>query len=208
MNDKSQYMIFHSAEIRWFDRNPDSLWPLFETAPPRGDGYTEEQRSDLYLGMDNLSAGIKIRQGRLEIKIKNRADSHSAWGIVQCWTKWSYPENQGIANLIPDSDRHEWLEIIKQRKIKKYDLGFSSGFREINDEIVTEGCTLEFTRLEIPLYGECFFTLGLEAFSQSGIYAENLVRTLEFLELPIFPIKQPDIHSYPELIRRFKHLRT
>ena len=86
-------MVFQSAEIRWFFKGevPKEISEWFAGL----DGIFEKQetRTDLYFQLENsASLGIKIREGRFEIKEKQSQEvklieKGNIQGLCEFWTK-------------------------------------------------------------------------------------------------------------------------
>jgi hypothetical protein len=195
-------MIFHSAEIRWFSPEKELLWEVYQRSNPAGEGNEEDFRTDFYLRTGSIENGVKVRQGNHELKVRSRR-TPGPWGPVEHWTKWSYPEKQHLLEQIPSKKLNNWIEVKKHRWIKKYRIDEKEALQYITHERVDEGCGFEFTALEFSGMPEKWYTLGLEAFSSKDQAPENLLLTIEKLNLN--PEKLDDCvrASYPEFLAKY-----
>jgi hypothetical protein len=150
--------MLYTCEMRWFFRGvPLELARHFdETTLP-------ESRTDWYTVPCDSRCGIKLRQGRLEVKL--RAATHGTRtfqeisGHLESWQKWSleFPPAE-----IPPEDLLEqagWLPVQKQRYLRHF---------EVADDQVVEidvrpcnGCEFEMTQLLVKQ--QHWWTVGFEA---------------------------------------------
>ena len=159
-----------SLECRWFFKRavPLTLAKLFE-------GTDQEIRTDVYWikgisqNSNETNNGVKLREGRLEIKKKiEEMLVPEIPGIVQKWKKTGQLPPQ-IAKI--DTD---WLKITKKRKLNKYKIenGHISGPVV---EYPSSGCNFELTLFEKPF--EKYATVGFEAYGKEQNLLENLLIT-------------------------------
>ena len=193
-------MLFKSAEIRWFSNQKEPLLSFYKAVPPVGKGILESERTDHYLVLNSTNTGIKIREGKHEIKLKSDDDLISKWGTIEKWKKWSYDETADIINSIDDRLLSDWIGINKKRMIKKYDLGTNKKIENIMNERVSEGCGVEFTEISIEGNSAVYYTLGLEAFSKSGNMIENLLTTIDYIKLKPEKLNELVQCSYPAFL--------
>ncbi len=168
--------MFKSREVRWFfkDENKDiASWFRsrqldFNYISPRTDYY--------HLPTLSSGLGIKIREGRLEIKhlvsgpytgelYQDRPVSYEEW------IKWSFeirnndPETRAI---VQDLKQDNWLAVHKRRmavKIGEEPSGALTVYKL--DMGISRGCQLEYTELEVG--GELYYSVGLEWFGEPWI---------------------------------------
>ncbi len=140
-----------SLEMRWFypGKLPEAISEKFEQDALGGKMQPPEERSDIYLYSPECEyLGIKLRQGRLEIKWRN-----AQLGIVRCkervegklekWGKWEC-EDPTEESFRPEVVMGKsWVSVKKVRSQRIYD-----------------DCTLELTQLNIK--GNDWWTLGFE----------------------------------------------
>ncbi len=186
----SSKMIYYSSEIRWFSDKGKTLLNLFNAFP--GKSSATQARTDRYLNRKSESIGIKIREGRMEIKLLVGSHKHTfkrqRW-IIEDWVKCSYEDSaaslQNLGKI--DSDIFSWIDILKKRKQKKFVLSGKTVRPVDFDEQISQGCTVEYTSLKvhktIPYY-----TLGFEAFGKDNQASHrNLTTMLNYSETYIQP---------------------
>jgi len=195
--------MFPTVEVRWFYSGtilPQVLeWFRERQGQPEEPAY----RVDYYLHFpDGDSLGIKLREGKLEIKRRHRqygvVEFHErAAGLVEYWRKWSFELMQASVRfgdgMAPDSS---WIGVSKQRWLCRYRITVdgtivpmgASGYPE-------QGCHLELTSIKAK--GREGWTWGFEAFGEETALRENLV----LVATQIFAALDPPIvldvgHSY------------
>ena len=82
-----QTKIFYSAEIRQFSKTKEKLYSIYESLP--GESEHDSKRTDYYLKVASENTGIKIREGKHEIKNKLVPDVNNPLGKLETWVKWS-----------------------------------------------------------------------------------------------------------------------
>ena len=168
-----------TAELRWFNRGtlPKEISDWFnclgdDLAPP-------EERVDLYLssiGCDYL--GIKLRQGRLEIKwrqaelgrvrfadgVEGKAEK---WGKLLC-------EGSTADNLqLLDVAGRAWVNVKKVRSQRQYQVVPGKFTIAVPvTESIDQGCNVELTHLGIN--GNAWWSLAFEAFGTEDCLMDNL----------------------------------
>jgi hypothetical protein len=185
--------VFPTVEVRWFYQGAVSSEVLewFE----QGERAPEEQpcRVDYYLRLsDRDSLGIKLREGRIEVKQRHRQYGvfrfhDRVTGLVEHWRKWSFELSEGAGNLtstiVPASC---WIGVTKRRKLRRYRLtgnkkivavpvGLQSGLR----------CNLELTRIIVDETE--WWSLGFEASCGEVSYSWRSTSLLLTNRLPLTP---------------------
>jgi hypothetical protein len=198
--------MFPSAEARWFYGGtiPQQVLQWFREEQ----GILEEpaDRVDHYLHLpDGDSLGIKLREGRLEIKQRHRkygtVEFHKgAAGLVEHWRKWSFQLAQGSDRLPPAmiSDP-SWIAVRKRRWLYRYRITRDRDVIPMETvEYPEQGCDLELTSVKAE--GRDWWTWGFEAFGEETALQGNLV----LVAAQIFATHGPPIvlgvshsHSYP-----------
>ncbi len=163
-----------SAELRWFSRGtlPTEISRWFELddfgdrlAPP-------EEREDLYLyseGCDYL--GIKLRQGRLEVKWRQAELGSVIFGDrvegkAEKWGKWLC-EDPTAKSFQPATVVGEkaWVGIKKVRSHRQYQVLPDKSLIAVPvAEPIDQGCTVELTELSVG--GKAWWSLAFEAFGK------------------------------------------
>jgi len=169
--------VFHTVEVRWFRRGdlPRTVLSWFNHCP--GKASRLEERTDAYLltHVDNL--GIKIREGRLEIKFRThwvgkREFLPKLTGMVEHWAKVGFGEEMvSLRAKSMEQPGTSWLDVRKARLVRHYTQADSGDIVPIATDAVSNspsqleadgGCSLEITEIEVP-QGK-WWSLGLEAF--------------------------------------------
>jgi hypothetical protein len=168
--------------------------------PNEGEGAREPDRTDYYLKSGTVNTGIKIREGNHELKVKRGDDEMLDYGVMEHWIKWSTTEEVNILNTVDDELLGDWIAVKKKRFKKSYEIINRKKLERVDGIFPAEGCGAEFTeiqlrRLEYPVY-----TFGMEAFSSSSRERENLLKTIEILEIDFSPFKEFDSFGYPQLL--------
>ncbi len=172
--------MFPSMEVKWFREGaiPPTVWEWFQ----QRDGQPETQpcRVDYYLRVtDRDSLGIKLREGRIEIKQRHRQygvvrfDGRVA-GLVEQWHKWGFEltsVGSDPASILGVS--RSWIGVKKERRLYRY--------RVTSDQKVVavpatgypvQGCQLELTRIGVE--ERTWWSLGFEAFGDVSTIEESL----------------------------------
>jgi hypothetical protein len=198
--------MFATVEVRWFfeGRVPEGVAEWFR----RGVYGPDEQprRVDHYLRLgETESLGIKLREGRIEIKQRHRPHGvvrfhERAAGLVEGWRKWSLPlagVGEGLAHaLVPDS---AWMAVQKERSLRNYRLGSGGQLVPVPGVAYPgQGCGAELTTVEAG--GAVWWSLAFEAFGPESSLQENLVSGIEHLfarEGVPFPLDARASYGYP-----------
>lgn len=171
--------MIHSYEVRWFFREEPvpRAWLIDE--PP-----SDTPRTDWYAWPCSDASGVKIREGRLETKLRHGApqlwqadtpDGTQVFGRMEWWTKWSaeLPDTQPPSDELLSSAG--WVAVTKDRALRKYTL---EGDRvvPISGE-ADSGVQVEWTHLRTP--HRQWWTVGLEAFGPLEQQPQLLQRVLQ-----------------------------
>lgn len=181
-----------SAEVRWFFRGdpPVEVGEWFR----RGDLWTQQaNRVDEYLLLPGCSAaGIKLREGRFEVKAQTEAPVVTEYpggvrGRRDGWVKWSRsaPDPEQTRALLT-ADDEQWVRVGKDRTLRGFSLDGASpdeGPHEVDasSQRPQRGCGVEITRVSVLAPVETtWWTLGLEGFDDGGDPTECLDRVARF----------------------------
>jgi hypothetical protein len=198
-----------TTELRWF-------WPEEEPALGRaavdrltsGLGLESEgERTDRYLLFPTPAVGVKVREGKLEIKHRLGARfDPEARGVIEAWVKWSGPAAPALAEPASTDASERWIAVQKNRR--SVTLAFErGGLRQVpRDQAGDHGCTLELTALEVHHDGSArrFWTVGLEAYADPAQQESWLrgTRRRFAAELESLPCAPAVSGSYPEWLHR------
>ncbi|MEZ5083479.1 MAG: hypothetical protein R2750_08525 [Bacteroidales bacterium] len=164
-------------------------------------------RIDHYLKLLNEnSLGIKLREGRIELKKRkgnpqNLKINENIEGNLEFWEKWSFELKNPNALPIQDYGTKEWIAVKKKRQMFLFEVADGTCFlRNRQNGQLKNGCIVELATVSVD--GSNFWTLGLEAFGETGKMKKNLlvvcVKIGSGSGCPILLNK--DSKSYPEWI--------
>jgi len=195
-------MIFHTAEIRWFqpgiipkeiEKWFTSLAGQIEKQPPRTDQYIK------LIGSNTL--GIKIRDGRFEVKEKQSHENNilsvnNIEGYIELWTKWSFESSENKYHL-NEIIKGEFIGIEKTRTMQKYIFDSKGNISGGFDNFKSDGCNLELTSVSID--NSDWWTLGLETYGRTGSLEQNLKTAFELIFKNQFPgsLSIKESYGYP-----------
>jgi len=197
--------VYPTTEVRWFQAGeiPPSALEWFRNLP--GAVQNQIPRIDYYLPLSFTGdLGVKIREGRLEIKILReqlgavRLHKRVA-GHWQSWQKWSF-NVEGANDTLGQSGHSysDWLPVQKSRCLRRYRLDESGRVIPIRADVISPGsCGLELTTIQSQ--GLFWWSLALETY---GIAKENR-SSLALIAAQLFDIGKPpslvevDSISYP-----------
>jgi hypothetical protein len=161
--------VIPTTEVRWFHQGDllPSWLSWFERFPDPG--HEEPVRIDKYLLInDSDGLGIKIRQGRLEIKQRLGSlgvvqISDHVEGLVEYWMKWSFEvaENEDYLSYL-DLPGSNWTSVHKRRKLRRYQLRENGQVLPVSDTLIPpDSCEVELT--EIWSQEQSWWSLAFEA---------------------------------------------
>ena len=169
-----------TLEVRWFfvGAVPPDVLAWFQ----QGENRPAEpfRRVDRYLRLSQGdSLGIKLREGRLEVKQRQRQFGlvrlhEQVAGIQEHWRKWSFAlTGSNGAHPGVELTASSWDDVHKERKLSRYRI---AGDRELiamsPTQYPSHGCDLELTKVRAA--GEVWWTLSFEAFGDESTLQENL----------------------------------
>lgn len=185
-----------TAEMRWFwpGNGNDSDFRALAQRLGLGPAQT---RTDHYLVFPEPGVGVKMREGRLEIKQRVGVRAEPEWaGIMEHWVKWS-------ADAAPDHFRGNgtWRAVRKSRRLLVLVPGEAGLLPAPSGSDPGEGCNLELTELEMD--GTRAWTLGFEAYG--AFRREQLLKSVvcrHATDLTMIPASIGQSMAYPEWLAR------
>jgi hypothetical protein len=167
--------MYPTVEVRWFYRG--AIPPAIVDWFGRGEG--QPARIDYYLHLsDGGGLGIKLREGRIEVKQRSREYGVVSFGQriagrVEAWRKWSYPFIEGRADLEQmASPAASWIGVRKERVLRKYQLTADNRLFVVRaGEYPARGCNLELAAIHVG--DEAWWSLAFEAFGEEATLREN-----------------------------------
>jgi hypothetical protein len=180
----------YSAESRWFYEASAADEAIIAWFAAHGRLLTEgANRTDLYLINHMPSKSIKVREGRLEVKINvhNWEDEELPGNYTRpnSWKKYSFrleKDDEDAAQVLRDfaglrsiGINHDWIRLDKERMMVRYATVPDSGaFRLAEDgEQPEQGCVVDYTRINVNLR-KTFFTFGFEAYGNAMTVKKSL----------------------------------
>jgi hypothetical protein len=197
--------VFHSAEVRWFLREESGLanrlWNWFA----EGKEIASRIQTDSYLLFPGCeSIGVKLREGRFEIKAIRGASETVHYGPditgrADTWVKWSHKQ-EGVDSWIKalGEEPEGWIQVKKERWIRKFSLDTEKTEEAKPNEWPDEGCNAELTAVQAG--GSNWWTIAFEAFGTANTVRNNLHLVAEhfFLQnVPPIPLYSTNSCSYP-----------
>jgi len=149
-----------NAVAGWFGRFPVAM----------------ESRQDAYL-LDPALGGLSVKirgGGPLEVKVYRGSPGMldfpgRARGRIESWQKWSFPcEAPGQEKDAPAG----WRLVRKRRRISRVFLAGGPGWADFPRMGGEPGCAVELT--EVCMWGEAWWTLGLEATGPASMLRREL----------------------------------
>jgi hypothetical protein len=172
-----------TIELRWF--YPGMLPELMKDWFDGDIGVNPESREDFYLKLPNCEyLGIKLRQGRLEVKLRqaelgklNFGDNVA--GKAEKWVKWmcEEPEAETLINQNQKA-QPDWVRVQKIRWQRKY-----------------SGCNVELTQLS--LRGDDWWSLAFEILEEEGMMQLEASANLLFQKSCPVKLQIQDFYAYP-----------
>lgn len=189
-----------SAELRWFKRGalPQEIAQWFQqagVAPP-------EEREDVYLYVpENDYMGLKLRQGRLEIKWRKAQlgilrFGDAVEGKAEKWGKWLCEDPSQESFQLQDITG-TWVRVKKKRFQRRYQV-FGALIKAVGvNESIDQGCNVELTQLRIN--NNDWWSIAFEAFGKD----ERLMDSLKSVASEVFQadhgleLLAKDSYAYP-----------
>jgi hypothetical protein len=197
--------LFPTIEVRWFFEGTPSLAVVEWFAQGEPEPEAQSGRVDYYLRLtDGDGLGIKLRQGRLEVKQRHRQYGlvhlhQRVTGRVEGWRKWSFELagcDRDLASILVPA--LSWIGVKKERRLRRYRVTSQEMVVAVPTEAGTgQGCGLELTRIIIE--GSQWWSLGFEAFGDQARLYDTLLR----VATQVFAAGEPpsldskDSYSYP-----------
>ncbi len=172
-----------TIEVRWFGRGevPPAVVRWFAGCPGQAAAYPP--RTDHYLWGTGEALGVKLREGRLEVKPRLTVEGvvpfhpHMA-GQVERWAKWSFPLAEGYDALASVRTSAAWIAVGKARALRAYAIGADGALAPAPPgQVPPQGCTLEFTHLQVR--GQAWWTVGFESYGEGPGLRARLYAVVE-----------------------------
>jgi hypothetical protein len=162
-------MILPSAELRWFCRGQAPLEIVAWFDREQAD---IENRTDSYVLLNGTDVvGVKVREGKLEVKALTRATCqvrlpYNVMGQLEHWIKWSIDLDGGafyssVRNSAPV------IDVVKARRLVKFASSRNGLHRVPAERHIANGCNVELT--ELGAFARNWWTFGFEAFGETDL---------------------------------------
>ncbi|HME45556.1 MAG TPA: hypothetical protein VKF36_20865 [Syntrophorhabdales bacterium] len=173
--------MLHTAETRWFipERLPDAVLDWFRAGQPIDSEGVQVHEYLLFPDCD--SVGVKLRDGRLEIKAMRGSPQtlilrSGIKGRTEQWVKWSLVSEalQALDPALHQSGR--WLKVRKERFLRwfTHEQGRLTEVTGRQEPSAVVGCHIEVTRIDVDADPRFWFSLGFEAFGPPALTAAVL----------------------------------
>jgi hypothetical protein len=202
-------MIFRTLEARWFNPGslPDETLRWFKAGRPLDPEGTQIHE---YLVLpDCASVGVKLREGRFEIKAileppQPLSPDLPVKGRTDRWVKWSLA-SEGLQTLDPALHRSDtWLAVTKERFLRRFsgDTGRLVEVMAPPGSFPGSGVNLELSRIGAAIKPRSWFSLAFEAFGPPAVVDQLLLDALRLFfkdhdPVPGMALEEANSLSYP-----------
>jgi hypothetical protein len=168
-------MMWPSLEIKWFfSAQPCAETEVFEKLP------NPEQRTDWYAFPCHEHCGIKMREGKLEVKLLledcGDYDYGNIKGRLQRWGKWSAPWDAHDAPSESLLQATGWVAIEKVRYQQMF-IVTDQGIFAADDDRPGSRCQLEWTALTVK--DQSWWSIGVEAWEDDKALANRVLTVIK-----------------------------
>jgi hypothetical protein len=173
--------MLYTAEARWFIpvTLPDAVLDWFRAGQPLDSEGVQVHEYLLFPDCD--SVGVKLRDGRLEIKAMRCAPQPLSPncginGRKEQWVKWSFA-SEALQALDPALNQSgAWLKVRKERFLRRFsaERGRLMEVTARQGPLPVVGCNIEVTRIDVDAKPRFWFSLGLEAFGPATVTSQIL----------------------------------
>jgi len=187
-----------SLELRWFFEGPlpdeISEWCLKK-------GFLKERtRTDTYLLFPSSDLGVKLRDGKLQIKYlisaeEFHSEDHEISGKMETWRKSSLPLKDPSTNPFQDVEGPQ-IAVEKERDSRRYEVDPTKGIVTPSDKRVAQGIMIEVTKLTIE--GIQWWTLAFDALGEKQKECLQLGVTSVLKDYPGPKPQKEKSFSYPK----------
>ncbi|MBD2166207.1 hypothetical protein H6G04_17580 [Calothrix membranacea FACHB-236] len=204
-----------SNELRWFypGELPENMKLWFQQHCLVNPSQPPEAREDVYLyspGCDYL--GIKLRQGRLEVKWRQAELGVVSFGDLitgkaEKWGKWlcedanaeSFQPAMVLGNPV-------WVRVKKVRYSQLFQVFADYAIQPVaTKQRLDNGCSVEITNLVVA--ENAWWSIAFEAFGEDSCIRENLQATAKwvFHTDHNFPLAIANSYAYPHWLEVISH---
>ncbi|MBW4633300.1 MAG: hypothetical protein KME30_15815 [Iphinoe sp. HA4291-MV1] len=194
-------------ELRWFSSGtiPENIETWFKQNCLIDPMQPPEERTDVYLYSPKCDfLGVKLRQGRMEVKWR-KAElgvvrfGEFVEGKAEKWGKWVYSDpTEESFQLYQVLKNPAWVSVQKVRYSQLYQVLTEVSPQPVSaDEHIDNGCTVEFTYLIIQ--GNAWWSLAFEAVGEDARLMDNLQVTASwvFQTFSVSKLLTQNSYAYP-----------
>jgi len=190
--------MFPTVEVRWFFRDA-----VFRQWRLSDEFSASTSRSDWYACPCDPRSGIKVREGRLETKLRTGRIPHAfprAAGAVESWQKWSVElpaDDVPSANVLQVAG---WVEVCKQRDLQWWSCDERRVYQVGADEPHNVQC--ELTRLTVG--NQLWWTIGFETAGHGAPSEQRLQQVVAQVldpRIPVIALTAENSCGFPEWLR-------
>ncbi len=197
-----------TVEIRWFFRGiiPGGVQAWFNQIDANFTQPTiQPARTDVYLlEPGNSSLGIKLREGRIELKQRLREYgpfefNQGMRGNVEGWRKWSFSISLGQSHHQAIGEYgNSWMDVKKERALFCFQVMGGEITSTQIPEFSRGGCNLELTQIHVAR--KPWWSVGLEAFGDEESNLDRLVIVAKniFAKTPTHNFSSQSSFGYPQ----------
>ena len=201
--------MFTTWEMRWFYPGipPATVEQWFFGDRPGELLAKPDEREDVYLYTIPVCEylGIKLRQGKLEVKWRNAELGVIGFGQnwqakLEKWVKWVC-DDPTATNMTPASvlDNGAWISVKKSRCQRIYKINIDTEIQLLPiQQPMDQACAVEFTKLNIN--GLDWWTVAFEAFGEDVSMTDMLLPAAEliFKNYQGVDLQPQDSFAYPK----------
>ncbi len=199
-------MNYTTAEIRWFYKGavPEHInkWYL----PVKSNPEQKPERTDLYLLNNSDNLGIKIREGRIELKQQLKRYPSVQFGPTiggqpGLWRKWVF--NLTKQNIFSEMDKEkEWLPVAKKRQLARFEITEQNTILPVStSKLCDNGCEVELSAIFVK--GQQWWSICFEAFGDApNVHQTLLLMCDHFFKATKAPeLKAGYAYGYPVFLK-------
>lgn len=195
--------MYFSGETRWFFPGPAS--DAAERWITAGEHSAQQaERTDRYLVLPGCdAAGIKIREGKFEIKARTSPPEAVAWGgtiagFRDTWVKWSRDLSDFGERAASPRDGETWIDVCKKRRVRLFSLESGSPVETTpGGPWLATGCMVE--KSVVRAASNDYWSFCFEAFGEPDTLITHLDTMVRHVaaEAPSLELPQDASMSYP-----------
>jgi hypothetical protein len=209
----------YSTEMRWFFKDENQTKKITDWFAKNNLVFKNVwDRADYYLLHQPETNGIKLREGKVEIKVLQQDVGKQTLqnknkGIANSWHKYAFKisdDNNDLMEIVNAFKglrtiglNRDWIKIEKERLILKYSIENNTITKvaDVNTKI-DNGCNIEFTKIMCNAK-DMYYTVCFESFGSNENLNDLLLQLANKIcaEIGEAVFVNNDSHSYPAFIK-------